>query len=81
MTEPALPTCSWVGEDPSNEEIEIPCGKPATYYLETADGRRVYTCLEHLSHAKMEAPTGHVVHEIPVHRHDAPSVRSAIRIE
>ncbi len=81
MTEPALPVCSWIGEDPSDDEREIPCGKPATYYLETADGRRVYACREHLGHVRAEAPMGHVVHEIPVHHPNAPGPRSAVRVE
>ncbi len=76
-----IPTCSWVGVTGDDDEEEIPCGKPAVYYLEESSGHRVYTCLEHLSHAKAVAPMGHEVHEIPVRNRNAPSPRSAVRIE
>ena len=81
MTEEHVHQCSWVGVDPTDEGNEIPCGKPASYFIEEASGRRVYACLEHLGHAKSQAPMGHEVHEIQVRNHQAPSVRSAIRME
>jgi hypothetical protein len=80
MTPWTAPQCSWVGMKPDDGGQEVPCGKPATYFIEEPTGHRVYTCLEHLSHAKTLAPTGHEVHEVPVRNHNAPSARSAVRM-
>lgn len=60
------PVCSWTGLAPDGERAE-PCGKPASYYVEAPNGRRVFTCLEHLGMAKSRAETGALVHRVPGH--------------
>lgn len=56
--------CSWIGVSPDGERQE-PCGKPASYYVETRSGRRVYSCMEHLARAKANAEAGALVHRLP----------------
>ncbi|HZY93078.1 MAG TPA: hypothetical protein VFG07_09960 [Thermoplasmata archaeon] len=60
------PVCSWMGLSPDGEREE-PCGKPASYYVEMPSGHRVFSCLEHLTHAKANAETGALVHRVPGH--------------
>jgi len=61
------PVCSWVGLAPEREDIEEPCGKPASFYIEARDGHRVYSCVEHLAHVKATAESGAAVHRVPDH--------------
>lgn len=60
------PVCSWMGLSPDGDREE-PCGKPASYYVEAPNGRRVYSCIEHLAHAKSNAENGSLVHRVPGH--------------
>ncbi|HYK92730.1 MAG TPA: hypothetical protein VEY07_01645 [Thermoplasmata archaeon] len=55
-----------MGLSPDTDREE-PCGKPASYYVEAANGHRVYSCMEHLTHAKASAETGSLVHRVPGH--------------
>jgi hypothetical protein len=81
VTVSATPLCSWVGLDTDTGLRENACGRPASYFIEESSGHRVYSCLEHLSHAKALAPFGHEVHQVPVRNHNAPSPYAAVHFE
>lgn len=61
------PTCSWMGLMPDGEHLE-PCGRPAHFYVEAAERHRIYSCSEHLEHAKAQAGNGSVVHMVPAYK-------------
>jgi len=56
-----------MGSVPESDRLE-PCGKPAHFYVDAPERHRVYSCQEHLDHAKAMAGSGHVVHMVPAYR-------------
>lgn len=56
-----VPMCSWEGVEPDDEERQIFCDKPATAYIETEEGHKVYACDEHLGEVRAKAGGGRVV--------------------
>jgi hypothetical protein len=59
-THPAI-QCTWNGLGPDGEQVRS-CGKPAIGYIDGPHGR-VYTCEEHVGHAKQQAGSGRLVHD------------------
>lgn len=81
MTRYNSPKCAWFGVAPDGSGTQVGCDRPASYYVQPAEGRRRYSCEEHLAQAKARAGRGAIVHVIPVRQPSAPTVRSAITYE
>jgi hypothetical protein len=49
--------CGWSGVEGDSDHVG-PCLRPAVGCVEDAEGRREYTCEEHISHARSLLPSG-----------------------
>lgn len=63
MTGSRVIQCTWTGIE-DDEGRAVGCDRPAVGYVAARDGRRIYTCDEHVAHAKREAGSGEFVRAV-----------------
>ena len=63
MTTHPVPQCAWVGLE-GDAEHEGPCGRVAVGFVQDLEGRRVFTCEEHVYAAKARLPGGMYHHGV-----------------
>ncbi|MCI4368485.1 MAG: hypothetical protein L3K09_02835 [Thermoplasmata archaeon] len=69
--------CAWNGVDEQSDRA-VSCDRPAVGYIRTHLGGRVYTCEEHIGHAKRDAGSGDFVRGLMADDLNSPATAHAV---